>query len=618
MRARPAADRARGGRPLRPLLPAPRPVEETIELVGLGEKRDARVGTLSGGQKRRADVAIGIIGDPDLIFLDEPTTGFDPTARRDAWNMIEGLKALGKTVFLTTHYMDEAQHLADRVAILRDGRIVAQGRTEELGASLGRRTVIGFTLNGGLGVEDVRSARLRPGPGRRQRGRDRDRAARRPTSTACSRLAEERGAELEELEVRRPSLEDIFLELTREEERVSDRGIVLAQARMAILVALRTPRAIDLHRRLPADPARPLQLDLHQRRRRQRRPCPTTLKLSAQAYFTAGIIAYAVALSTFTTLAVSLTTQRENGQLKRYRGTPMPPWTFIAAQIVRATAQALVMTALLLAVGALAYGVPIPGSTFPAFVLYVVLGTATCCSLGIALTAFTPTPDCRLDDRPLHASSSSPSSPASGSRSTSCPSWLETVGKVFPLYHLALGLQTTLAPGASGSGLDAGNVLVLAIWALAGARIASTRFRWEPQAARARVQEVRRPPHMRPSERSSWAICRTVEQSVGRLRGGSPRTRLDPLRRVLSFRAGLGGLDLAVLRRRRGDQTVEQLRRHLGDFLDRVLERLWLACEGLVEPLILRTYCRPRRGLLLGRGWLEIVEGLMFLHMPRS
>ena len=108
---------------------APRPVEETIELVGLAEKRDARIGTLSGGQKRRVDVAIGIIGDPDLIFLDEPTTGFDPTARRDAWNMIEGLKELGKTVFLTTHYMDEAQHLADRVAILRDGEIVAQGAT---------------------------------------------------------------------------------------------------------------------------------------------------------------------------------------------------------------------------------------------------------------------------------------------------------------------------------------------------------------------------------------------------------------------------------------------------------------------------------------------------------
>jgi ABC-2 type transport system ATP-binding protein len=196
----------------------PRPVAETIALVGLGDKRGARVATLSGGQKRRADVAIGIIGDPDLIFLDEPTTGFDPSARRDAWNMIEGLKELGKTVFLTTHYMDEAQHLADRVAILRDGQIVAQGRTEELGQNLGTRTVIGFTLNGGLGVEEVRGI------------------VSAPVSTVGNRvevetespqsdlyrllgLAEQRGVELDELEVRRPSLEDIFLELTREAQQ---------------------------------------------------------------------------------------------------------------------------------------------------------------------------------------------------------------------------------------------------------------------------------------------------------------------------------------------------------------------------------------------------------------
>ena len=105
-----------------------------IELVGLRDKRDARLGRLSGGQRRRADVGVALIGDPELVFLDEPTTGFDPAARREAWSMIEGLKALGKTVFLTTHYMDEAQHLADRVAILRAGTIVALGRPDELGA----------------------------------------------------------------------------------------------------------------------------------------------------------------------------------------------------------------------------------------------------------------------------------------------------------------------------------------------------------------------------------------------------------------------------------------------------------------------------------------------------
>jgi ABC-2 type transport system ATP-binding protein len=195
---------------------APRPVDETIELVGLADKRDARIATLSGGQKRRADVAIGIVGDPDLIFLDEPTTGFDPTARREAWNMIEGLKELGKTVFLTTHYMDEAQHLADRVAILRDGRIVAQGRTEELGEHIGRRTVIGFSLANGLGVDEVRSRIAAPVEVSGNQVEIETERAQADLYLLLS-LAEERGATLDELEVRRPSLEDIFLELTRKE-----------------------------------------------------------------------------------------------------------------------------------------------------------------------------------------------------------------------------------------------------------------------------------------------------------------------------------------------------------------------------------------------------------------
>jgi ABC-2 type transport system permease protein len=261
---------------------------------------------------------------------------------------------------------------------------------------------------------------------------------------------------------------------------VNDRGIVLAQARMAITVALRTPRTIIF---TVAFPLVFLVLfnSIFINSGDNTATLPNDLKLSAQAYFTAGIVAYAVALSTFTTLAVSLTTQRENGQLKRYRGTPMPPWTFIAAQIARATAQALAMTALLLFVGAVAYGVPIPGSTFPAFVLYVVLGTATLCSLGIALSAFTPTPDAASTIAPFSvvmlAFISGVWIPVE-----QLPHWLETIGKIFPLYHLALGLQTTLSPDAKGSGFEFENVLILAVWALAGARIASRRFRWEPQA----------------------------------------------------------------------------------------------------------------------------------------
>ena len=261
---------------------------------------------------------------------------------------------------------------------------------------------------------------------------------------------------------------------------MSDRRIVWVQARTAITVALRTPRALVFTIFFPLV-LLVLFNSIFIKGGDETATLPNDLRLAASAYFTAGIVAYSVALSTFTTLAVSLTTQRERGQLKRYRGTPMPPWTFIAGQIARATAQAVVMASLLLAVGAVVYGIPVPGSTFPAFVLYVILGTATLCSLGIALTAFTPTVDSASTIAPFSvvmlAFFSGIWIPVD-----QLPSWLETVGKVFPLYHLALGLQTSLAPGASGSGLEFQNVLVLVLWALAGARIATRRFRWEPLA----------------------------------------------------------------------------------------------------------------------------------------
>ncbi|MDQ4142504.1 MAG: ABC transporter ATP-binding protein [Actinomycetota bacterium] len=126
--------------------PNPRPLDEIIEIVGLTEKRDERVRRLSGGQQRRLDVAIGLAGDPDLLFLDEPTTGFDPTARRNAWDMVRNLKELGKTVFLTTHYMDEAQNLADRVAIMVGGCIVAEGAPSELSPRANESTITATIL----------------------------------------------------------------------------------------------------------------------------------------------------------------------------------------------------------------------------------------------------------------------------------------------------------------------------------------------------------------------------------------------------------------------------------------------------------------------------------------
>jgi ABC-2 type transport system ATP-binding protein len=176
----------------------PRPTEEVISLIGLGDKADERASRLSGGQQRRLDVGMALVGDPELLFLDEPTTGFDPSARRQAWDVIAGLRDLGKTVFLTTHYMDEAQRLADRVTIIAAGQIVAQGTPEDLGDRDAGETTIRYRAQGQEIVLRTRTP---------------VQALHELTSKA---LAD--GEELEGLEVTRPSLEDVYLELTASSE----------------------------------------------------------------------------------------------------------------------------------------------------------------------------------------------------------------------------------------------------------------------------------------------------------------------------------------------------------------------------------------------------------------
>ena len=174
-----------------------RDVDEVVELVGLAEKRDAQVKTLSGGQKRRLDLGVALVGDPDLLFLDEPTTGFDPAARRSAWELVRSLRSLGKTLLLTTHYLDEAQQLSDRVAVIRDGRIVSLGTPADL-------------------IGETRSAEIRY----RRDGEvvviETDEPTRVLHELTSDALAA--GRELESLEVRRPTLEDVYLELVAEAE----------------------------------------------------------------------------------------------------------------------------------------------------------------------------------------------------------------------------------------------------------------------------------------------------------------------------------------------------------------------------------------------------------------
>ncbi len=188
--------------------PHPRPVDEVIEVVGLSEKRDARVNKLSGGQQRRLDVAIALAGDPELLFLDEPTTGFDPSARRNAWEIVRNLIALGKTVFLTTHYMDEAQYLARRVAVISKGTIVAEGPPATIGGRDTAQTVIRFRVDDGDGLPSFGQVPLGDGT-LELRTEDPTKVLHELTAWAM-----DRSAQLDALEVHRPTLEDIYLELT--------------------------------------------------------------------------------------------------------------------------------------------------------------------------------------------------------------------------------------------------------------------------------------------------------------------------------------------------------------------------------------------------------------------
>jgi ABC-2 type transport system ATP-binding protein len=192
--------------------PHPRPVAELVEMVGLEDKADARVSTLSGGQRRRLDLALGLVGDPDVLFLDEPTTGFDPSARRRAWDLVDRLRDLGTTILLTTHYMDEAENLADRLVVLTRGRVVAEGTPEQLAARAGAGTVVSFRLPNGAAASDLPAV----GTAVRMAGTTVELHSVTPTADvhALTAWALERGLELADLGLARPSLEDVYLELT--------------------------------------------------------------------------------------------------------------------------------------------------------------------------------------------------------------------------------------------------------------------------------------------------------------------------------------------------------------------------------------------------------------------
>ncbi len=195
--------------------PAPRAVDEVLDLIDLREKATSRVRTLSGGQQRRLDLGLGLIGDPELLFLDEPTTGFDPSARRQAWDVIRRLADLGKTVLLTTHYMEEAQALADRVVVIAAGEKVADGSPESIGGRSTAEVTIRFDLPAGVDVSEL------PVAATVEAARVALVRTAHPTTVLrdLTQWAIARGEELDGLTVARPSLEDVYLQLTGEDGR---------------------------------------------------------------------------------------------------------------------------------------------------------------------------------------------------------------------------------------------------------------------------------------------------------------------------------------------------------------------------------------------------------------
>jgi ABC-2 type transport system permease protein len=259
---------------------------------------------------------------------------------------------------------------------------------------------------------------------------------------------------------------------------MSDTGAVLTQTRYGFKTLIRTPRVLVFSVLFPV-----LLLVMFNSIFTSGSNKTTEFhghRIDTATYFTAGIIAYAVMTSAFSTLAVAITARRERGELKRLRATPVAPWTFMVAQVLRTVITVAAMVIALLAIGRLAFGVSIPGKTVPGLIIYLVLGTATMCTLGIAITAATPTEEVASTVAPFSAVILSFVSGVFIPIST-LPDWLQQVGRLFPLYHLADGLQNTFFPVGGGIGLQGSNVASLAVWGLAGLVVAVRRFKWEPQ-----------------------------------------------------------------------------------------------------------------------------------------
>ena len=426
----------------------PMDAERVVDLVGLGEKRTARVRTLSGGQKRRLDLGLGLVGDPEILFLDEPTTGFDPAARRAAWEVIRSLRSLGKTILLTTHYLDEAEQLSDRVAVLREGRIAAIGRPEELsGGSAADGDPLQAGRRGGGRLDPRADTRPARADRRGTRPGMRARRAERAETDARGGLPRadggERGVKL-------------FLHQLRGEQRLYWRSRELAFFTflfpVLIFILLGSVYGND---RIKSEG-----------------------NIKGSAYLLAGILGYGVASTAFAGLAIMLVVRREGGVLKRLRATPLPPAAYIVASLASTVIVFAIEVVALVVLARVLFGVGVPDQ-WVSLVLALLLGALAFAALGLALTGFI-----RSDEGSSAVVNAIylPMSFLSGSfwSPHAYPRFLEVIADILPLtYFIRLMRDVVLRHETIWSNWQP--VAVVAAWGVAGLIVAVRSFRWEPR-----------------------------------------------------------------------------------------------------------------------------------------
>ena len=444
--------------------PAPRDVDEVIALTGLAGQTRQKVRALSGGQKRRLDLALGLIGGPELLFLDEPTTGFDPNARRDAWQIVRDLRGEGTTILLTTHYMEEAQALADRVAVISGGRIVAAGTPA-----------------------DHRRPRHRPGPNplRPARGVHGSRPARQCRASRWpghrgNRRADPDPARADRLGAparhgagpahRRPAQPGRHLPATDGRESMMSRDFPMLwhQVRYEQLSFWRNPQSAFFTFAFPV-----VIIAIFGALFRGASGSSYFYGLSALQYYVPTIAATSVLGACYSQLAIVLSTRRQNGILKRVRATPLPAWAYFLGLLAHCIMVSAVDVALITGVGA-AFGTPLP-THWAAIAAALVLGAASFCALGVAVASLIRNSEAapavvQLVLFPLVF--------ISGSYMPIHSDVLNRISGALPVRPFNLAL---MGPFAQHSGFDWKNLGVLLAWGAVGALIAVRRFRWDPR-----------------------------------------------------------------------------------------------------------------------------------------